>query len=131
MQLSEFYSKISETYPSIDISKLKPQFITYYQNDSLFEESLENLLKKFKEEGFDSILDEIVSLGKIIITTPMSTADAERKFSCMKRIKNRLRSRMSNTRLNALGLLTMEKYLVNEKVKPGKKHLVSGFLMMP
>ena len=64
-----------------------------------------------------------MSLRKIIVTTPMSTSDAERKFSCMKRVKNRLRSRMSNTRLNALGVLIMEKSLINEKVLAEKESL--------
>ena len=59
---------------------------------------MENLLKKFKEEGLDSIFSEIMNLGEIIVTNPISTSDAERKFSCMKKVKNRLRSRISNTR---------------------------------
>merc|ERR1712096_22606 len=91
----------------------------YYQRDSLYEESLVNLAKRFKEDGLENIFSEIVSLANIIITTPMSTADAERKFSCMKR---RLRSRMNNTRLNALGVLSMEKSLIDEKVQAGKEN---------
>ena len=121
LKLNEFFSNIHEIYPSININILKPQFKIYYQRESLYEESVENLLKKFKEEGLDSIFSKIMSLGEIIVTTPMSTSDAERKFSCMKRLKTRLRSRMSNTRLNALGVLTMEKSLVNEKVLAEKE----------
>ena len=79
-------------------------------------------MKKFKEDGLENVFGEIVSLANIIITTPMSTADAERKFSCMKRIKSRLRNRMNNTRLNALGILSMEKSLINEKVQAGKEN---------
>ena len=127
VQLGEFFSNISEIYPSININKLKPQSKIYYQRDSWCEESLEKLLKKFKEEGLDTIFSEIMSLGEIIVTTPMSTSDAERKFSCMKRIKTRLRSRMSNTRLNALGVLTMEKSMVNEKVLAGKESFQKKF----
>ena len=63
---------------------------------------MKNLLKKFKEEGLDSIFSKIMSLGEIIFTTPMSTSDAERKFSCMKRLKTRLRRRMSNTRFDCI-----------------------------
>ena len=62
----------------------------------------------------------MAKLAKIIIRTPMSTADAERKFSSMKRIKSQLRSRICNNRLNAFGIFSMEKTLVNEKVKVGK-----------
>ena len=117
-----FFSNISEVYPSISVSELKPQFKIYYQRDSLYEESLVNLVKRFKEDGLENIFTEIVSLANIIITAPMSTAEAERKFSCMKRIKSRLRSRMNNTRLNSLGVLSMEKSLINEKVQTGKEN---------
>ena len=51
LQLVEFFSNISENYPSININKLKPQFKVYYQRDTLCENSLEKLLKKFKKEG--------------------------------------------------------------------------------
>ena len=81
-----------------------------------------NLVKKLKEDKLDNIFSEIVKLAKIIITTPMSTADAERRFSSMKRIKSRLRSKMGNNRLNALGILSMEKTLINEKGTAGKSN---------
>ena len=38
----------------------------------------------------------------------------------MKIIKNKLRSRMNNTRLNALGGLTMGKSMLKEEVVAGK-----------
>ena len=63
LKLNEFYSNIHEIYPSININILKPQFKIYYQRESLYEESVEHLLKKFKEEGLDSIFSEIMSLG--------------------------------------------------------------------
>ena len=65
------------------------------------------------------MFSEIVKLAKITIRTPMSTADAERKCSFMKRIKSQLRSRVGNNRSNALGILSMEKNLVNENIKAG------------
>ena len=46
VQLCEFFSNISEIYPSTNINKLKPQLKIYYQRDSLCEESLKKLLKK-------------------------------------------------------------------------------------
>ena len=55
----------------------------------------------------DNIFSEIIKLAKVIITTPMSTADAERRFYSMKIIKSRLRSKMGNNRLNKLGILSI------------------------
>ena len=65
---------------------------------------------------------ETVSLLNILITTPMTTAEAERCFSTLKRIKTFLRNSMGQERLNALAMLSMERELVlnmrdfNEKV---------------
>ena len=65
---------------------------------------------------------ETVSLLNILITTPMTTAEAERCFSTLKRIKTFLRNSMGQERLNALAILSMERELVlnmrdfNEKV---------------
>ena len=61
-------------------------------------------MKNLNEDNLDNIFSEMVQLEKIIITTPISTADAERNFSSMNTIKIRLRSRMDNNRLNALGI---------------------------
>ena len=65
---------------------------------------------------------ETASLLNILITTPMTTAEAERCFSTLKIIKTFLRNSMGQERLNALAMLSMERELVlnmrdfNEKV---------------
>ena len=58
----------------------------------------------------------------------MLTADVERMFSCMKRIKSYLRSRMGSNRFNKLVILSMEHTLVNEKVKSVKETFVHQFI---
>ena len=73
LQLNEFFSNIFKIFPSIIINILKPQFKIYYQRDSLCEESVENVLKKFNKESLDTIFSEVMSLGEIIVTTPVST----------------------------------------------------------
>ena len=55
---------------------------------------------------------ETVSLLNILITTPMTTAEAERCFSTLKIIKTFLRNSMGQERLNALAMLSMERELV-------------------
>ncbi|KAI3353812.1 hypothetical protein L3Q82_005037 [Scortum barcoo] len=57
-------------------------------------------------------LSETVALLNILITTPMTTAEAERCFSTLKRIKTFLRNAMGQERLNALAMLSMERELV-------------------
>lgn len=57
---------------------------------------------------------ETVALLNILITTPMTTAEAERCFSTLKRIKTFLRNAMGQERLNALAMLSMERELVRK-----------------
>ena len=46
----------------------------------------------------------------------MSTAEAERCFSTLKRIKTFLRSTMTNDRLSALGMITIENKMTTDTI---------------
>ena len=70
------------------------------------------LFQLFMENNLSEVFSETVTLLKIIITTPMTTAEAERGFSTLKRVKTFLRNTMTQERLNALAMLSMEKRLV-------------------
>ena len=58
----------------------------------------------------------MVKLLKILITTPMSSCEAERCFSTLKKVKTFLRNTMSEDRLNALAMLSKEKRLIRESI---------------
>ncbi|KAL1261516.1 hypothetical protein QQF64_006781 [Cirrhinus molitorella] len=73
-----------------------------------------DLLQLFMENNLVDVFSETVTLLKILITTPMTTAEAERCFSTLKRIKTFLRNSMTQERLNALAMLSVEKRLVIE-----------------
>ena len=64
---------------------------------------------------------ETVSLLEIIITIPMSSSEAERCFSTLKRVKNFLRNSRGEERLNALGMLSMEKNMIRQTSDFDKK----------
>ena len=49
---------------------------------------------------------------RIILTTPVTVASAERSFSKLKLLKNYLRSSMSQERLNGLAILCIEKNIL-------------------
>lgn len=70
------------------------------------------LLGFILENNLDDTFQEIVKLIRILITTPMTTAEAERCFSALKRIKTFLRNTMGQERLNALAMLSIVKELV-------------------
>ena len=51
---------------------------------------------------------------RILFTVPVTVASAERSFSKLKLLKNYLRSKISQERLNGLAILSIEKILLDE-----------------
>jgi hypothetical protein len=51
---------------------------------------------------------------RILFTMPVTVASAERSFSKLKLLKNYLRSKISQERLNGLAILCIEKILLDE-----------------
>ncbi len=47
-------------------------------------------------------MPDIVIIMKILLTIPIGSCEAERSFSCMKRIKTALRNRLLNININSL-----------------------------
>jgi hypothetical protein len=52
---------------------------------------------------------DLILFIEIVLTVPVSSANAERSFSTMKRVKTNLRSTMSELRLNYLCMLAIER----------------------
>lgn len=50
---------------------------------------------------------------RILLTLPVTVASAERSFSKLKLLKNYLRSKMSQERLNSLAMLCVEKDILD------------------
>lgn len=102
-----------EAYPALNKAKLKTELSLIYENDEFKACSgALTLFQFFMENNLQGTFTETVSLLKILITTPMTTAESERCFSTLKRIKTFLRNTMTQDHLNALAMLSMEKELV-------------------
>lgn len=112
-----------KAYPMLDQGKLHTELSLIYENTEFRgccgALALYQLLMSY---NLQDTFSETVALLNIIITTPMTTSEAERCFSTLKRIKTFLRNSMGQERLNALAMLSMERKLVlsmadfNEKV---------------
>lgn len=98
-------------------SKLKTELSLIYSKDE-FKAccGAVDLFQLFMDNNLGEVFSETVTLLRILITTPMTTAEAERCFSTLKRIKTFLRNTMNQDRLNALAMLSMEKRLVTDMV---------------
>jgi hypothetical protein len=112
-----------KAYPTLNKAKLKTELSLIYENPE-FKACCGALAlyQVMMSYNLQDTFSETVSLLNILINTPMPTAEAERCFSTLKRIKTFLRNSMGQERLNALAMLSMERELVlnmrdfNEKV---------------
>ena len=69
---------------------------------------LSDLTKKFVELDCKKVFPQIYNVFSLYLSIPVSSATAERSFSCLKRTKTWLRSTISQDRLSALAVLNIE-----------------------
>lgn len=104
----------TEAYPMIAKERLLTELRAFYNRSDLHEFSkLSELLKIVNENNLGDVLCEFTKLIKILLTIPMTTAEPERCFSTLKRVKTFLRSTMMQERLNALAMISIEKLSIN------------------
>ena len=111
-------------YPCLEKNALKTELDCLYGREDLIgkKDSLITILENLTSNNLQSEFPNTVNLLKILITTPMTSAEAERCFSTLKRIKTFLRSTMVNERLTGLAMISTENELIsnmgdfNEKV---------------
>ena len=70
-------------------------------------------IKDCEENNLGDVLCELTKLMKFFLTIPMTTAEPERCFSTLKRVKTFLRSTMKQERLNALAMISVENISMN------------------
>lgn len=106
---------VSRYYPMIDIARLESEMNCLYSNTSFSEVKTTIELSKFPvENSLSSNFTAVTTFLNIILTTPISSAESERSFSTLKRIKTFLINAMGQDRLNALavGLLSIHKDVI-------------------
>lgn len=116
---SQFNSLIKNYKSSFNKEKLKRELQVLYSDKTIFGNSLN--LKDMVEFIFENdIINEVPELYKLfclIFSLPPTSASVERSFSVLKRIKSYSRNTMSQTRLNNLSILAIERFLVKELMK--------------
>ena len=109
----KYFDETVRSYPKLDSVKLKSELSVIYERDDMCDVGgVLPLLVFIADNNLKNVLTETYKLLDIICTTPMSTAECERCFSTLKRIKTFLRSTMSEDRLNALAVLSIEKKFI-------------------
>lgn len=102
-------------WPINNKAKLKTELKSLYQHSELSNgnNTALSLLKSIHENNLQEALSETVPLLQIIITTPMTSAESERNFSTLKRIKTFTRNTMGQQRLIALAMLSVESEFIH------------------
>ena len=106
-------AKCTAVYPMLDGVKLRTELCVLYSRQDMHRRSgLVQLLALLNSGSLCSTFSEVVKLIKILITTLMTTAEAECKFSTVKRIKIFLRSTMTTERLSALAMISIKNKMI-------------------
>ncbi|XP_044749776.1 zinc finger MYM-type protein 1-like [Coccinella septempunctata] len=119
----DYFKRTIESYPMLEKNRLKTELTLLYSSAEYRTfSSCAVLLSFIIDSNLQEVFTETIKLLNILVTMPMTTVEAERNFSSLKRIKTFLRSTMSQDRLNALACLSIEQKLIrsipdfNEKV---------------
>lgn len=76
--------------------------------------SLKSLSSFLRKQNLQNVYPNIDIAVRMALCTPATNCSGERSFSCLKRVKNYLRSTLSQEKLNALALLCIESELMNK-----------------
>lgn len=110
---SSILSSVEKSYPNLfDTDRLKNELSIIYRDEQFRNIDIFKSLKLINESGLLSIFPEVYKLASLILTIPVTSVQAERDFSCLKRIKTYLRNTMLQERLSALSLFSIEKELL-------------------
>ena len=110
-----YVKEIASNYAMLNKDKLKCELSVLYANDNFSRISnISELLKFINENGLDETFSEVSKLLEIVLVTPISTADSERSFSTIKRIKTYLQNNMLQDRLNSLACLSIHKEYISK-----------------
>lgn len=90
---------------------LKPFLVQNTSTEVMTLTSISHLLHQF--DALD-IYPNVVFVLRMVLSPPVTNCTGERSFSTLRRIKNYLRSTITNERLSSLALLTIESQLMQE-----------------
>ena len=73
------------------------------------------------------LMPNLFKVIKILATMPISSCEAERSFSTLKRVKDRMRTTMGQDRLSALNVIPMHRERLNRVLLEQMDQLIDTF----
>ena len=100
--------------PLFHIQSLKNQLLFIYNDPDFHKDSPLEALQYIYKCGLETSIPEAVKLLKLNSVTSISSASVERSFSCLKRVKTYLRSKMGQEHLGCLCRISLHKDVIKE-----------------
>lgn len=101
-------------YPEININDLEVQLAMFRRKHPVSKLSEAVTVIRDMSADVRSMFDEIEKLMRLLLVCPCSSAEAERSFSSLRRLKTWLRSTMSQKRLNSVAVCHTHQELLDE-----------------
>ncbi|GBL78897.1 hypothetical protein AVEN_48874-1 [Araneus ventricosus] len=112
---TQILDQTTDVYSMLQKDRLKTELrVIYSRSDFKNITGAISLLQFITENNLQTKFPETYKLLLIIVTTPVTTAEAERCFSTLKRVQTFLRSTTSEDRLSALAMLSIDKRMIND-----------------
>ena len=91
-----------------DFLGLKSELCVTYGDSEMKKNSVVELHQYMKAMDLSSVFPETFKLSALIMTIPATSSSVERSFSCLRRIKNYLRSTQHQERHSALAIMSCD-----------------------
>ncbi|KAL4126426.1 hypothetical protein QTP88_010648 [Uroleucon formosanum] len=126
---TDYFQKTLNCYPFFTKERLKTELeVIYSRDDFRLLKGIIPTIDYIISNNMNDLFKEVLKLLKLLVVIPMTSSEAERGFSTLKRIKTCLRSTMGEDRLNALSILSIESEMIAEDIEFNKKAAYESFL---
>ena len=125
----EAFEDVSKFY-GLDIDLLKADHKLFKHYKAKIERNYMTAAKMFEkltENDLIQLMPELSKALKIFAILPVSSCEAERSFSLLRRLKTYLRNTMGQERLSSLTLIHIERKTANQVMREDMKTMIDKF----
>lgn len=109
----ESLRNVIKAYPFLNEKNIRTELVVIYGTDEFKSISgALSLMEFIRDNNLGTTFSESSKLLQVLLTIPMTSSEAERCFSTLKRVKTFLRSTMAEDRLSALAMLSIERNFI-------------------
>ena len=126
--IDDEHTAVLSLYPEIDVGDLKPQMQMFRRTLSVNTVAQAVVVMKSMLPEVRAEFPQVSTLLKLLLVSPASSAEAERSFSALRRLKTWLRSTMTENRLNAVAVCHVHQQKLDDNNLISIKELIQQFV---